>query len=433
MHVRSRFVKGAAALALMAGAVVVLTGPTFASAAHKGHGGVPSNALYVSNTAGGGVAGASLVPGFKPSWHHGPGLKACANAPYTTIGAAVAAASVGDTIVVCPGVYAEDVVVPATEPLTIEGIGNPIINAAGQLNGVRVLASGTTIEGFTVAYATGEGILVGGLPGMAGTISKVTIRGNTVTDNDQGNPTGQVLSGYPYAECNGAPHAPGDCGEGIHLLSADDSTVVGNFVTANSGGILLTDENGPTDGNLITQNDVFGNAYDCGITVAGHNTAALGGIFNNTISRNQVDNNGVLGQGAGVLLATAVPGGGVFGNLVEGNFISGNGLAGVTVHADSPGEDLNGNTIRRNVIVTNNLDGDFDFAGNSPSAADPLTTGVTVDTTFSPISITIVNNRIEFDHYGVFLSGVNPPSPPLVTGTFAPNKYVGVAVDTFTS
>jgi hypothetical protein len=32
--------------------------------------------------------------------------------------------------------------------------------------------------------------------------------------------------------------------------------VIGNYVSANSGGILLTDENGPTDGDLIASNRV---------------------------------------------------------------------------------------------------------------------------------------------------------------------------------
>ena len=47
-------------------------------------------------------------------------------------------------------------------------------------------------------------------------------------------------------ECQAAGEVPGDCGEGIHLMSVADSTVAGNYVTGNSGGILLTDEFGPT-------------------------------------------------------------------------------------------------------------------------------------------------------------------------------------------
>lgn len=453
MNKRLRVIPGVAVFGLLAVAVVaaVGTGPSFAAPTVGGQGQV----LYVSNAFGGGVADPTLSgAGTSGAWGLPPaaGPQGCASAPYTTISAAVAAATAGDTIVVCPGVYDEDVVVPVGEPLTILGIGNPVVDAYSSAsntsldNGVQVLASGTTVEGLTVSYATGEGILVGGLPGASGTISNVTIRGNTVTDNDRGNPTGAVLSGASYAECNAtlappAPPDPGDCGEGIHLLSADNSTVEGNIVTGNSGGILLTDENGPTDGNLIASNDVFSNVYDCGITVAGHHLGTttngttwstvlptVGGVFNNTVRNNESTNNGVLGQGAGILLATGTPGGAVYDNLVEGNFIVGNGLAGVTLHSHSPGEDLNGNTIRNNTIGTNNIDGDFDFGANNPPAIDPFTSGVIVAdaTGNNPISITIQNNRIENDHYGIWMT-------PLVTGTFAPNFFIGVTTNTATS
>jgi parallel beta-helix repeat protein len=251
-----------------------------------------------------------------------------------------------------------------------------------------------------------------------------------------------VLGTSTYSQCNGTagpPAAPGDCGEGIHLLSAENSIVENNVVTGNSGGILLSDENGPTDGNLIASNDVFGNTYDCGITIAGHHAgiptgaswspvpSTVGGVFNNTIRDNVTTNNGVLGQGAGVLLATGAPGGAVYDNLVEGNTISGNGLAGVTVHSHSPGEDLNGNTIRDNSIGTNDLDGDFDFGGNTPPDTDALTTGVVVAnaTGNNPITITIENNRIENDQYGIWIT-------PGVSGTLAPNAFFGVTTDTYT-
>ena len=456
MRTRLRVIPGVAMFGLAAASAVVAVtvgaGPSFAAPPTiGGHGQV----LYVSNIFGGGVADPTLSGAGIPGAFGLPpaaGAQGCASAPYATISAAVAAAAAGDTIVVCPGVYDEDVVVPVGEPLTIEGVGNPVVDAYNSAtntslnNGVQVLASGTTVEGLTVSYATGEGILVGGLPGAAGTVSNVTIRGNTVTDNDRGNPTGAVLSGFSYGECNAtlappAPPDPGDCGEGIHLLSADNSTVEDNVVTGNSGGILLTDENGPTDGNLIASNDVSANAYDCGITVAGHHPGTttngttwstvlptVGGVFNNTVRGNESTNNGVLGQGGGVLLATGVPGGAVYDNLVEDNFISGNGLAGVTVHSHSPGENLSGNTIRFNTIGTNNLDGDFDFGHNSPPTIDAFTTGVIVAdaTGNNPISITIENNRIENNHYGIWMT-------PLVAGTFAPNIFIGVTTDTQTS
>ncbi len=162
---------------------------------------------------------------------------------FSTIGAAVSAATQGDTIQICAGTYNEDVVIPPGKPLTIRGVGNPMIDATGLDNGVQVLASGGRVTGLTVTNAIGEGILVMGAPGAP--VQNVTISGNTVVHNDQGNPTGATISESSYPECNGSGHIPGDCGEGIHLMGADNSTVWNNQVSGNSGGILLTDEFGP--------------------------------------------------------------------------------------------------------------------------------------------------------------------------------------------
>ena len=84
-----------------------------------------------------------------------------------------------------------------------------------------------------------------------------------------------------------------------------------------------------------------GNTADCGITVPGHNPMALNakgkpqpqvaGVYKNIIKNNVVTNNGVQGEGAGVLFANAGPGTASYDNLVQGNYIAGNGLSGVTM------------------------------------------------------------------------------------------------------
>jgi parallel beta-helix repeat protein len=381
---------------------------------------------------GGDTAGRTLLvfnhDARSASAHDGAKGSGCGNAAYSTIGAAVAAASPGDTIKVCPGTYPEDVAVD--KALTLTG-QNATIDATGKDNGVQVLASGVTVQGFTVMNAIGEGILVGQTPLPQGVtpldIGDVTIQDNIVVDNDQGNPTGQELTASSYAQCVAANNIPGDCGEGIHLLSVHSSTVTGNYVSGDSGGILLTDENGATYGNTISSNTVSNNLYDCGITIAGHRPLVFGGgVHDNTISGNRATGNGVLGQGGGVLLASGVPGnipgipgtgGAVYDNTVTGNFLAGNGLAGVTVHSHSPGENLNGNVVENNVIGTNNLDFDEDF---SPFV-DPSTTGVIV-ASVAPLSITIANNAISDNFYGIWLM-------PAVTATgTSTNTFVNVTI-----
>jgi parallel beta-helix repeat protein len=450
MRLYSRSMKGVLALGTIAVASLAWAGMASAHStsrphkSHRRHEAHLPQVLYVSNSTVGGTAAADqgLRKGrSRHQRHQSPAGRGCSSAGYTTIGAAVAAASPHATIVVCPGSYPEDVVIPTGKPLTLEGVKNPIINAFNLDNGVQVLASNTTVEGFTIGYATGEGILVGAQPGLGGTVSGVTLRDNTVIDNDRGNPTGAPITSSSYEQCNGSAAGPGDCGEGVHLLSADNTTIVGNDITANSGGILISDENGPADGNVVASNTVSENALDCGITLAGHHLGtttngtdwtpvapSAGGVFNNRISGNSSTNNGVLGQGGGVLMATGVPGGAVYDNTITGNNISGNGLAGVTVHAHSPGENLNGNIVRGNRIGTNNIDGDPDFGGNTPPAIDPLTTGVIVATAASPIAITIEGNLIENNHYGIWIT-------PNVTATTShpANVFIGVSVPVFTA
>ena len=100
-------------------------------------------------------------------------------------------------------------------------------------------------------------------------LKDVKILYNDVTGNDLGNEN----TNSPYGFCT--PEGGGDCGEGIHLLSVANSTVLGNKSIGNSGGILLTDEFGPTHDNLIADNLVLNNVLDCGITIPSHSLGAI--------------------------------------------------------------------------------------------------------------------------------------------------------------
>ena len=215
----------------------------------------------------------------------------CLTARFSSIDAAIAAAAPGSTVFVCTGTYPGQVVV--SKPVVLVG-DHATILAFGRDTGVTVPVSGATVEGFTVKGALGEGILVVGKPYAP--VRGVTIEADVVQGNDLGNPTGAPIGEAPYAECKAtpqpapAPAIPGDCGEGIHLMVVAHSTVADNYVVDNAGGILLTDELGPTDHNTIEDNTVLGN--------------------------------GTTGQGSGVLLASPLPGGAVYDNVVEGNTVS---------------------------------------------------------------------------------------------------------------
>ena len=373
---------------LLAGSLVVASGVA-----------ASSMTLYV---AGGGASGNADT--------------SCATAAYTAINAAVTAAAAGDSVVVCAGTYTEDVAV--AKALTLSGQG-ATIDATGHDNGVKISASNVTVTGFTVENATGEGILakqpnrvegplVGGTQLYTGVpITQVVITRNTVQHNDQGGLPANVTT-TTYPECQASGNVPGDCGEGIHLWSVANSSVTFNTVTDNVGGILLTDEFGPTHGNLIAGNVITDNVYDCGITLPSHSLGrdpatgklmpSFGGVYDNVVRNNISSGNG----GAGVGIFAPFPGAASYNNVVEGNAISGNGEAGVSIHGHAPGAYIGGNKILNNIIGPNNLAGDHDV---SPKA-DLKTTGILVWSAVTPITVTISGNTIFGSWYGIWLGHV---------------------------
>jgi hypothetical protein len=373
----------------------------------------------------------------------GYGHNPCSTAHYTTITAAVTAAAPGSHIVVCPGTYNEGVLIE--KPLLLTG-RHAVINASSSPfgNGVQIVGtgSGSTIKGFTIEGAKFEGILVGTAPVAISTtngnpvtsgvpVSHVKIADDVLVDNGTG-------FGTDAGQCFSTPEAPGDCGETIHLVSVTDSIIEGNHVANNVGGILLTDEFGPTSHNIVRHNQALENTHDCGITLAGHSSAAVNpitgvptgaaGVFDNLIANNVSDDNGVAGQGAGILLGGGAPFAGVYSNVIRDNIASGNGLPGVTIHQHLAG-DLNGNVIKGNVLSNNNLDGDFDFA----AASAKETTGILVasgsppgatlppELLAAPITGTVIQGNHIFDvKVGIWTLGVDKPSTTITGNVFGP-------------
>jgi nitrous oxidase accessory protein NosD len=386
-----------------------------------------------------------------PAGKTGAADRNCKTAAYSTVQAAVSAAPSGATVVVCRGVYTEDVIISG--PLTLAGQHGAVIHGSSTANGncdqlgpsgpgsapclagITIKASHVTVKGLKVTGAIGEGILAtGSLSG--GSIGHVRIVGNRIVGNDTGGIPPSKSS--PYPQCVEIGEIPGDCGEGIHLMGVHNSTVGHNFISGNTGGVLLTDEFGPTHDNVIEHNTVTRNPYDCGVTAPGHNPHALdssgnpqpsvAGVYNNVIRYNRITDNGLKGEGAGVLFANATAGSASYDNVVSHNYIAGNELSGVTMHAHTlaPGEfeDLSGNRIVHNTIGTNNTGGD-QLDGTT---SDPHTTGVLVFSGTVPVAVTIAHNRIRNDYYGIWL-GVGGH----VSATLHDNVFQHVTTDVFTS
>jgi hypothetical protein len=342
-----------------------------------------------------------------PSGTSGAADTSCKTAGYADINAAITAASSGGTVVVCKGTYHTQAIV--SKPLNLIGRPGAVINAKGQTPlkigstklpgsiGIGVLGtSHVRVTGFKVVDAGFDAILVG-------LSSHVTVSRNVLMHNGD---VGVDINGSSWSEA-------------FRNVSEDNT----------GGGYLVADDVGPNSHNVVSYNVASHNPGGCGVIVAGHSTF---GVTDNLIEYNLLTYNGTLkssGGGAGVVIATEVPGETVADNTVIGNTIYGNGLAGVTIHAHLPGQHMNGNRIIRNWIGTNNTLGDPIDLATSPSSTknvakpDTRTTGILVGSA-SPIWVQITNNYIARNHYGIFLEGVGK----VVHATLRNNHYWKVSV-----
>jgi parallel beta-helix repeat protein len=245
-----------------------------------------------------------------------------------------------------------------------------------------------------------------------------------VEDNDKALDTSLFVQGTcPTGKIccpNAFPMDQDDCGEGLHLRGVMQSTVESNLVTGNAGGILLTDETGPTAYNLITHNASQNNTPDCGITLPSHALCGPGsndsagcvggpqigkpanGVFSNIVNHNLSQGNGA----AGIGIFTPTPGTQAHSNVVADNLVEDNAQGGVVLHSHAAGQDLNDNNISFNLIVGNGADpgvttvpaGVILFADGSattptgaPAPAAPLT------------GINVVHNAISDEGIDVFV------------------------------
>ena len=324
----------------------------------------------------------------------------------TTIAAGVAAATPGDTVIVDPGTYREDVIIDRPLALIGHDRNNTIIDASGLSNGIYVDGfdnpglTDVIVNGFTVMHANLEGILVNNA-------AAVTIWGNIVRENDQNlQPSIALCAGMPVFETSEG----NDCGAGIHMIGVVHSTVADNLVIQNAGGILVSDETATTHDNVVTRNLALDNPYASGITLASHPayqkpgaTANLAyGLYNNTLSDNDSIHNGfgAPSGGAGIFIFAPGAGNRAYANQIVANRLIGNAMAGVAIHnliIVSTQGNSNNPDASRNAIVNNYI------AGNGADAAALTTvpTGISI-LGVSPITdLNITNNFIEDEDISV--------------------------------
>jgi Right handed beta helix region/Cep192 domain 4/HYDIN/CFA65/VesB-like, Ig-like domain/Abnormal spindle-like microcephaly-assoc'd, ASPM-SPD-2-Hydin len=229
-------------------------------------------------------------------------IRVPANQP--TIQAAIAAAVNGDTVLVSPGTYREN----------INFMGKAITVTSSGGAGVTTIDGGGA--GSVVTFNTGEG-------------------------------NASVLNGFTIM--NGAASQPPYFGGGIYISGASPTvsgnTITGNTACAGGGGIASSNGSPVIQGNMITNNSQAwcSGGSGGGISIGGGSQTQ---IINNVIS----GNTWLVGDGGGIGLNGA---GGV---LIKGNTISGNSASGVSPASRGGGiSSINGSsaTIVQNLIFGN--------------------------------------------------------------------------------
>lgn len=170
---------------------------------------------------------------------------------FQSVVAAIAAAQPGDTIRVQAGTYVSDLVLD--KPLTLEGVGRPIIRGSGRGSVVVVLADRCTVRGFVIERSGGDlqqehsGIL---LKSSHNRVEENELRdvlygiylfhsqGNTIRRN--------VIRGRNELEL-------GERGAGLHLWNSPGNLIEENTIVEARDGMYIQSSHG----NLIRRNRIF--------------------------------------------------------------------------------------------------------------------------------------------------------------------------------
>jgi parallel beta-helix repeat protein len=198
-------------------------------------------------------------------------------ADFTGIQDAINNAKDGDTILVHPGVYYENVVV--NKSVTLKGIGYPVVDANGSDSAITLTADGITLEGFTATNGSWR-LFHSGI--------NVISNNNTITGNN--------------VSCNNR--------DGIGLTYSSNNTITGNNVCNNNiNGIFLY---ASSNKNTITGNNASNNRYGILLYNSSNNSIAAGNNASNnnwygirlfaSSNKNIITGNNVSNNKYGILL-----------------------------------------------------------------------------------------------------------------------------------
>lgn len=174
---------------------------------------------------------------------------------FTSIQAAIAQATPGDTIRVGPGVYSGNLIID--RPLTVEGVGRPVIRGDGRKSVVTITAPRCTLRGFVIENSG---------PMLVDEDSGVLLRssGNRIENNELRN----VLFGVYFYQANDNVVAHnvirgrdwlemGERGSAIHIWDSLRNTITENTISGARDGMYLQN----ASHSFIARNRIHGLRY----------------------------------------------------------------------------------------------------------------------------------------------------------------------------
>jgi hypothetical protein len=296
-------------------------------------------------------------------------LPATINVPaqYPSIQAAIAAASNGDTVVVAPGTYLENINFLG-KAITVESSAGPATTIIDGNDKDSVVRFGTketassVLQGFTIRNGnpSSNNSYLGG--GVSITGASPTITGNVITRNySSGNGAGiSIQAAAPIIQGN---TITANFGEGIYVLGSSGSStgpqIIGNVISNNTSGYFGAGIDLFASGPVLIQNNL----------IMGNKGSQGGGIgmvngSNPTIIQNViVGNTGSYGGGFYSITpsgATAY----LLNNTIAGN----SSQKGSSVYVD--GADF-GVQMVNNILISSQGQGAV-YCGNSNTTSQPL-------------------------------------------------------------
>jgi hypothetical protein len=320
---------------------------------------------------------------------------------YPTIQAAVNAAMPGDTIVVAPGTYNEQVTIPANKPnLTL----------LGAQAGVDARSRGATPPNPSV-----DSIITFNSGGIVTVLAQnFIIDGFTITDGGSGNAITSATSSPPTYNITGLQ-------------------VLNNVIINNSNGVIITslqDQNVDKMPNYLVQYNYFAGNTQSSVT-AGNGIGGVNSIFSDLVVTQNYFNDPSFGRVIGFS--------GVIESTITSNIINNSGVISIfmstnidiTNNANTNALDTAIQLIQSNNInILNNIismavgvgidlyTGNNNVNINGNCITDSGRTGILLDSSAIPNSnVTIINNNIQRNTVGLQLDPNSYINPPLLNAT----------------